>query len=71
MQGVKRVLSREDDLLVSSVFTDSMFSDLLEEMKAYKISNLDQLVEVWESGFCERKAVAGFLMDKSNLKHWQ
>ena len=66
MQAVEQLVSNTDeDLMVNSIFTESMFLELLEEMKHQNIPNLENVSELWASDFSRRKAVEGFLKDKS------
>ena len=54
-----------EDMNVSDVFTDAMFSELIEGMAAQNLSNLDQLSKIWTEDYRDRKAIQGFLKDKS------
>jgi hypothetical protein len=66
MQAVEQLVGDADeDLTVNSIFTESMFLELLDEMRLQDIPNLDNVQELWTSDFSRRQAIQGFLKDKT------
>ena len=55
----------ELDVPINSIFLDSMFSELCGEMSAHQIEGLEKLKCYWTDDYSLRKAVKGFLKDKS------
>ena len=66
MQDIQRFIDApEKDLEINQIFEDSMFLELLEEMRAHNIQGLSELQRYWMQDYRTRKAVQGFLKDKS------
>jgi hypothetical protein len=66
MLNVEKLVGNcDEDVEVSSLFTDSMFSELVEAMRTQKLNNLEQLSKIWHEDYKGRKAIQGFLKDKS------
>ena len=65
--------SNEQDIAISKVFTDEMWSELKEEMTSAKMEKVAAIDELWETGYKQRKLVSGFLADpligKKRLTH--
>jgi hypothetical protein len=65
MQGVERIISNvSEDVFVNKIFTDCMFSELMEELEVQKIPKLNLLTELWENDYRNRYAIHGYLKDK-------
>lgn len=67
MESVQRFIDApgERDILVSEVFTPSMWAELKELMLQRKWKGIDATNSFWESDFSSRKIVSGFMKDKS------
>jgi hypothetical protein len=66
MIDVENLLASENqDVPVNHIFTESMFLELIEEMKTQNLPNLDQLHKVWLDDYSKRKAIQEFLKDKT------
>jgi hypothetical protein len=66
MQGVERFLSTAtEDFLVNTVFSDAMFSELIDMLECCKFEGLDLLKARWGEDLSQRRAVSDFLRDKS------
>jgi hypothetical protein len=66
MQGVQDFIENPaNDLVIHSIFTDTMFAELKEEMQNRDISGLVELDEYWINDYRKRMAIRGFLKDKT------
>ena len=66
MQGVEDILhDNTQDVVVHSIFTDVMFSELVQDMRNCNIENLDLLSNIWETDYKWRYAINGYLKDRS------
>ena len=64
MQGVQEVLNDKDnDVVLHTIFTDTMFADLIDEMQKQDYQKLNLLSEIWSNDYRERYAIHGFLKD--------
>ena len=63
MLQVEQTISGQADFEVNKIFTDSMFSELLEELQAREIGGLASLKIYWENNLSHRAAIQGFLKD--------
>ena len=64
MQDIEKFLAdARMDVDVKEIFTDSMFSELIEELAILGIAKLDKLSTLWSDDFSQRKAISGFLKD--------
>lgn len=66
MQDVERFILQpgDDDVPVHEVFSDSMFSQLMDRMRQAGLPQLDTVERLWQSQYRSRKVVSGFLRDK-------
>ena len=64
MLRVEQIIADETYREVREVFTDSMFSELLEELRAFDIVDLESLEAHWTNDLSRRSAIQGFLKDK-------
>jgi hypothetical protein len=55
----------KEDVLVAEIFSESMFSELLEELNKQNISQLAKLRVFWSEDYSKRRAIGGFLKDKA------
>ncbi len=66
MLSVENLLGDESqDVYLNQVFTNTMFVELLGEMEALQMSNLDVLSAMWSEDYSKRRAIQGFLKDRS------
>ena len=66
MLAVEKILNESsEDLFVHEIFTDTMFEDLRHELCDIYVSELSQVEEWWKNNYRNRKAIFGFLKDKS------
>ena len=64
MQDIEKFLAdTQRDVDVSQIFTEKMFSELVEEMEFVGVSNLSELSIIWSKDFSRRRAISGFLKD--------
>ena len=64
MKGVQGLIDNpERDIKIHQIFTDGMFSELVEELNARNIGGLELLRRHWIAEYRERTAVARFLKD--------
>ena len=57
--------SESSELEVRQIFTEGMFSDLIEELKVRDITGVELLRIRWAQDLSKRKAIRGFLKDKA------
>ncbi|CAK9071040.1 unnamed protein product [Durusdinium trenchii] len=55
---------KEKDVPVASVFTEDLFKELQEQMKALEWQGLEKVEEIWRSDLQQRKIISGVLKDK-------
>jgi hypothetical protein len=66
MKGVQNFMETpENDLLVHQIFTDEMFHELQEEMRAQSIRGVEDLVFFWKGEYRNRYSIQEFLKDHS------
>jgi hypothetical protein len=66
MLAVEKFLRNADeDLPVNELFTESMFTELIYELDKQGIPQIDELSRVWLEDYSRRKAISGFLKDRS------
>jgi hypothetical protein len=66
MRDVQQFIEEPNlDLAIFKIFNDSMFSELVDEMRVQNISGLEELQRFWASDYRERLAIREFLKDKS------
>ena len=53
------------DVSISTVFSDSMFKELQEELREQKIVGVEALEDFWRNDYSQRMAIKGFLKDKT------
>ena len=65
MLRVEHVISKQNELLVSQIFTQSMFLELVQELKALDFVELESLKIRWTEDLSQRRAIQEFLKDKT------
>lgn len=55
--------SADKDLKISKIFTDDMFDELSEKMKAVGWDGVDEVRKIWEEDYRDRKSISGFIKD--------
>jgi len=67
MEDIERFIEnpQEKDVPVSKVFTEDMFSKLMECMKNENWEGLDKVEEYWNNEYKNRKIISEFLKDKT------
>jgi hypothetical protein len=66
MMDVEEFIASDDkDPILDQIFTSEMFSELLDEMREQNILKLDEVTQVWSQDYKNRRAIRGFLQDKS------
>ena len=65
MQRVEQIIGNPADFEVNQIFTDSMFSELVEELRNREIGGLDDLKQRWSQDLSHRQAIRGFLKDRA------
>ena len=66
MSAVQQFIENaEQDVEIHQIFHDHMFSELCEEMSAQQITGMEELQRCWTNDYRNRKAIQGFLKDKS------
>jgi hypothetical protein len=53
------------DVVISTVFSDSMFKELQCELREKEIPGVDELEHYWKGDYSQRMAIKGFLKDKT------
>jgi hypothetical protein len=56
---------KDNDVKINTVFTGSMFMELVGELGFLKISGCDELKKFWDDDYSQRMAIKGFLKDKT------
>ena len=65
MRRVEQIIASQDELVVNQIFTESMFSELIDELKALDFGGLEPLRLLWRQDLSCRSAITGFLKDKA------
>jgi hypothetical protein len=59
------LISENEDVPVNRIFTEAMFLELIEEMESKNFPDLDKVTKLWLEDYSKRKAIQGFLKDKT------
>ncbi len=65
MLRVEQIISSQAELLGKQIFTENMFSELMEELDALNFGGLESLEDRWAQDLSHRTVVHGFLNDRS------
>ena len=55
----------QSDIEINYIFSDEMFQELMDEMNLQGISGISEVQKIWVSSLRKRRAISGFLKDKS------
>eukprot|EP00292_Cryptomonas_paramecium_P002386 CAMPEP_0113730054 /NCGR_PEP_ID=MMETSP0038_2-20120614/42943_1 /TAXON_ID=2898 /ORGANISM="Cryptomonas paramecium" /LENGTH=1270 /DNA_ID=CAMNT_0000662067 /DNA_START=60 /DNA_END=3874 /DNA_ORIENTATION=- /assembly_acc=CAM_ASM_000170 len=65
MRGVEKLLGQDDRAVVEDGFTETMFRDLINELRGLEVGSLEEIERLWNEDISKRRMVQGFLKDKS------